>query len=305
MQRQIRTRIETVSTQSCCNLTAPSVSSSCSVCDCVWLGLQQADGNEEQEWDWIIRGPGSGNKRGPLHSFHTVKREIFQTQATIDGWAYFTPWSRLFQWCHCWNREGKENQQHCHLAVILCPDNWTPILASLHASHWKEGEGRQFRGFLNCDSRSSVDYHSLLIRKCLKHINVRKLPWRVKNKKLTCSLLKFTYFSPIHNHVHHIHKQLLPLSERKVFISSGFMLTLQLRSRSVGGSMCPSSRSSPPHRQHGAVFFCFFWSVVCRSVRRFLGDVTLCASASFRANTNKEKGRREGRTVSRFYITPV
>lgn len=107
----------------------------------------EQDGNEEQEWDWIVRGPGSGNKRGPLHSFHTVKREIFQTQATIDGWAYFTPWSCLFQWCHCWNREGKENQQHCHLAVIPCPDHWTPILASLHASHWKEGEGRQFRRF--------------------------------------------------------------------------------------------------------------------------------------------------------------
>lgn len=89
---------------SCCNLTAPSVSSSCSVCDCVWLSLQRAGGNEEQQWDWIIRGPGSGNKRGPLHSFHTVKREIFETQATIDGWAYFSLRRCLFQWCHCWNR---------------------------------------------------------------------------------------------------------------------------------------------------------------------------------------------------------
>lgn len=117
----------------------------------LWLRLARSTASKtamrNRSGTWIVRGPGSGNKRGPLHSFHTVKREIFQTQATIDGWAYFTPWSCLFQWCHCWNGEGKENQQHCHLAVIPCPDNWTPILASLHASHWKEGEGRQFRRF--------------------------------------------------------------------------------------------------------------------------------------------------------------
>lgn len=161
---------------------------------CWWLRLarapQRADGNEEQEWDWITRGPGSGNKRAPLHSFHTVKRKIFETQATIDGWAYFFPWSCLFQWCHCWNGGRKENQQHRHLAVILRPAIWTSILASLRASHWKEGEGRQFRWFLNYDSRSwSVDYQSLLIRQRLKHINEIILLWSDTNKRLMCSLL--------------------------------------------------------------------------------------------------------------------
>lgn len=68
-QRQIQTRIETVSTQSCCNLTAPSVSSSCSVCDWVWLGLQRS----RRQWGTGVgldrSGPGEWKQTGSFTFF--------------------------------------------------------------------------------------------------------------------------------------------------------------------------------------------------------------------------------------------
>lgn len=105
------------------------VSPLCALCgDCVWLRLKgdQTEKKKESETG-KCRAP-RVEKMGSFTFFPYTQSEIFETKATIDGFAYFSLWGGFWvalfysQWCHCGGR--RRNLQHCHLVVTFCLHYW-------------------------------------------------------------------------------------------------------------------------------------------------------------------------------------